>query len=581
MMKRTRIIKLLTVFLIALSISYQVDEGNSQATAAPQTPSQAYAQKMGKGWNVFNTYDSFRTDDLSLSDETSWGQPKVTQELILSAKAKGFDSIRIPMTAYTRYTLGADGHYVIHSEWLAKYKQVVDWAVDADLYVMINLHHDSWTWLSNWDGNKASEEYKRYVDLWTQLANHFKNEPERVMFETMNEPYFENDTGTITKQDKLDMINQAAYDVIRSSGGNNATRMIVLPTYSTSADMDKANAAYHFIAGLNDPNLIATVHFYSDWVFSGNLGRTGFDEKLYDGVQDTPRSNIDQMFNTLNHALISKGIGVVIGEYGWLSPDDGAAKMQSGEKRKYLEYLNYKASQYGVSSLIWPGAFWRVPPFDWHDEYGSTIQAANMKQRSSYSTGLNEIYVNQQAANDIQIPLTLNGNSFKHIIGVNTNDYSFNEATATLSISKAFINEKFNQGSNGTIADLVFVFSQGADWHQFIIKYSTPVFGTSTGTVTEGIQIPVQFNGTNVRRASLFDSSGNRLGSNSWFPYMMFGGEFTADYNEGTFSLLKDAFNGSVPDGQIKLRIEFYDGQSMNYSIQKSGNNVTGLGIVF
>ncbi|WP_339782991.1 X2-like carbohydrate binding domain-containing protein [Paenibacillus sp. FSL R7-0313] len=231
--------------------------------------------------------------------------------------------------------------------------------------------------------------------------------------------------------------------------------------------------------------------------------------------------------------------------------------------------------------MIWPGAFWRVPPFNWHDEYGTTIQAANMKQRSSYSTGLNEIYVNQQAANDIQIPLTLNGNSFKHIKGVHKKYYSLDEATSTLTISKEFINEKFNQASNGIIADLVFEFSKGAEWHQLIVKHSMPVFEMTAGTITEGIVIPVQYNGTNVRRASLLDESGNRIGGNSWFPYMKFGSDFTADYTDGTFTLLKDAFDSSVPDGKLKVRIEFYDGQSMNYSIQKSGNNVTGLGIVF
>nr|WP_145401155.1 cellulase family glycosylhydrolase [Paenibacillus xylanexedens] len=579
-MNRTRLLRRFTIFLISFSISFHTFYISAEA-ASQISPSQDYVLKMGKGWNVFNTYDSFRTDDFSLSDETSWGQPRVTQELILAAKAKGFDSIRIPMTAYTRYTLGADGHYVINTEWLDKYKQVVDWAVDAGFYVMINLHHDSWSWLSAWDGNKESEEYKRFVDLWTQLANHFKDEPHKVMFETINEPYFDSDSGMITKQDKLNQINQAAYDVIRSTGGKNSTRMIVVPTYSTSADVQHADAAYHFIAGLNDPNIIATVHFYSDWVFSGNLGITGFDEKLYEGRVDTPRGNVDLMFETLNNALISKGVGVVIGEYGWLSPDEGAAKMQSGEKIKYLEYLNYKASQNGVSSMIWPGPFSRLPSFEWHPEFGATIQAANQKQRSSYSTGLNELYFKQPVQNDIQIQLTLNGNTFEHIKGVNPQYYSFNNSTSTLTISKNFINEKFNQHANGVIADLVFVFSKGADWHQYFIRYSTPVFGTASGNITEGLHIPVEYRGAKVRRASLLDTTGKRVGGNSWFPYMKFGSDFTADYNDGSLSLLKDAFDSSVPNGALILKVEFYHGQIVNYALQKSGNTVTGSGIVF
>lgn len=345
------------------------------------------------------------------------------------------------MTAYTRYTLGADGHYVINVEWLERYKEVVDWAV----YVMINLHHDSWIWLSDWDGNTQSEEYKRYVDFWTQLADYFKDQPNTVMFETINEPGFKAAAGSITTQDKLNMINQAAYQAIRNSGGNNANRMIVIPTYYTSADVDKADATYNFIADLNDPNIIATVHFYSDWVFSGNLGITGFDEQLYDGSPDTPRSHIDLLFNTLQQSFMSKGIGVVIGEYGWLSPDSGAAEMQPGEKQKYLEYLNYKATQYGVSPMIWPPAFERVPPYDWIPSYGPVIKAAIEGQRSSYSTGSNEIYISQNVKSGIEIPLTLNGNSFVGIEWLKKNEYSYDEATATITLSERFVNKELGQ----------------------------------------------------------------------------------------------------------------------------------------
>ncbi|WP_373231208.1 cellulase family glycosylhydrolase [Cohnella sp.] len=580
-MKRTKWIRKLTALVVTLSMMLAFGFGNLQPVSAEAiSPSQAYVQAMGIGWNVFNTFDSLRTDDFSLSDETSWGQPRVTQDLILSAKAKGFDSIRIPMTAYTRYTLGADGHYVINSAWLERYKEVVDWAVDAGFYVMINLHHDSWIWLSSWDGNTQSEEYKRYVDLWTQLADYFKDEPNTVMFETINEPGFTAATGSITTQDKLNMINQAAYQVIRNSGGNNATRMVVIPTYYTSADVDKADATYNFIAGLNDPNIIATVHFYSDWVYSGNLGITGFDEQLYIGSPETPRKNIDLMFNTLYNSFIAKGVGVAIGEYGWLAPDEGAAANQPGEKQKYLEYFNYKASQYGISPMIWPGAFDRVAaPYAWNPLYGPVINAAVQGQRSSYSTGLNEIYIKNKVTSGIQIPLTLNGNSFVGIAGLNKKDYSYHAATATLTLSKEFVNKKFN-GGYGIIADLVLRFSSGADWHQYLIKYAPPVFQTAIGTTTDGITIPVTFNGSKIRRATAFDGSGNRIGPNSWFRYMQFGNEFTADYNNGTFSILNGFFNSSVLDGTIKFTIELYDGQVINYAIQKSGTDVTGIGVV-
>ena len=231
--------------------------------------------------------------------------------------------------------------------------------------------------------------------------------------------------------------------------------------------------------------------------------------------------------------------------------------------------------------MIWPGAFDRVvAPYDWDPSYGPVVKAGIKGQRSSYATGLNEIYIKQKVTSGIQIPLTLNGNSFVGIAGLTNKDYSYNAATATLTLSKDFVNRKFN-GSYGTIADLVLKFSAGADWHQYVIKYAAPVFKTAVGTTTEGITIPVTYNGSKIRRAAAFNASSERIGPNSWSRYMHFGGgEYSADYNNGTFSISKGFFNDSVLDGTIKFTIEFFDGQIINYAVQKSGTNVTGIGVV-
>lgn len=356
------------------------------STVPPVLSSLDYVKAMGTGWNLFNTFDM------------TWGTPPVvTQDLILALKAKGYDSIRMPFTVETRVTLGADGHYVIDPTFLATYKKTVDWAVEAGLYVMINLHHDSY-WLRKWNGDKSSEEYKKYVDLWIQLADLFKDEPNTVCFETINEPVFDYPTATISAQDMLDMINQAGYDIIRNSGGNNATRMIVIPTYVTNADTDSATKTYNFISSLNDPNIIATVHFYSDWLYSTNIGITGFDEYFTaDKPNDTPRTHVEQLFNVLNDSFMSKGVGVIIGEYGLLGNDIIACTPanQLGEKIKYYELINYLATQNNVCLMIWSGAFDRTPPYTWDSVVGDTLVASMQGERSSYATGYNEIYLSQ------------------------------------------------------------------------------------------------------------------------------------------------------------------------------------------
>ena len=241
-LKKKKLLTRLATFIITLSMVAPSTFARGYVVKAEEnqkTSSQKYVEEMGKGWNLGNTFDGVDTDvnkeDLG---ETAWGNPIVTKDFINEIKEKGYDSIRMPMTAYRRFT-EVDGKYVMNEAWLNRYKEVVDWAVEDDLYVMINLHHDSWLWLKYWDGNVESKEYKMFVDLWEQIADKFKDSSELVSFETINEPQFSDtkEDGTqieVNAQTRLDMLNKAAYDIIRNLGGNNDTRMIIIPTMNTN-----------------------------------------------------------------------------------------------------------------------------------------------------------------------------------------------------------------------------------------------------------------------------------------------------------------------------------------------------------
>ena len=242
-----------------------------------------YVKAMGNGWNLGNSLecpnDSGAEPD---KGEEEWGNPAVTKELIQAAKAKEFDNIRIPLTINHRYTVNEnakDGEYkyIIKKEYLDRAKEVIGWALSEDLYVLTNLHHDSWTWLKYWDGVETSEEYRKYKDFWGQLAEAFKDESDKLCFETINEydPVYPEGNENIARE-KVTKINQAAYDVIRASGGNNGTRMIVMPTFVHNHEEKNSSVLSRFILSLNDPNLIATVHYYSEWVYAYNIGKTGF-----------------------------------------------------------------------------------------------------------------------------------------------------------------------------------------------------------------------------------------------------------------------------------------------------------------
>lgn len=541
------------------------------------TRSQEYVNAMGRGWNLGNSFESLDTNlDVEDRGECTWGNPVVTKDLIHAIKEKGFNSVRIPVTYYRRVS-EVNGKYVIDTAWLSRVKEVVDWCLDEDLHVLINMHNESWLWLNSWDGNKSSKEYIEYQQLWEQIAEYFKDEPDELCFETINEPYFDNDTGSVTQQDKLDEINKCAYTAIRNAGGKNVTRMIVMPAYSTNDG--KCEPLYKLINSLNDENIIATIHYYGAYCFGANLGSTGFDDPV-NGGEDTARDCVKASFDTVYNELISKGIGVVVGEWGLLGNDSGVECNEIGEELKYDEYMGQVARSYGVCLMMWDnGSYIDRYDYTWKNQKIGDMLEASMTRRSSYVAGHDDLYFKEEAAEDVSIPLTLNGNTFKGIEGLTEGtDYTYDKDSATVTLSKTYINKCFNQmeaDKYGVIADLVFTFSDGADWHEGLVKYGDVTYGEASGS-TDSIQIPVSYKGTKLRRVAVYQASGNVGQNHTWCSYLQFGKDFIPDYENGTLklasSILKDA---SVKDGKMEVIAEFWDGQKTAIWMNKEGSQIT------
>lgn len=546
----------------------------------PSTRSNQYVAAMGQGWNLGNSFDGFDAD-LNCEDqgELAWGNPAVTKELIQAVKAKGFDSIRMPMTIYRRYS-EKDGTYRIDESWLARYKEVVDWAVDEGLYVMVNIHHDSWTWLASWDGNTSSKEYVMFTQFWQQLASYFKDEPDQVCFETINEPYFDTDTGSITKYEKLDRINLAAYNTIRQSGGNNGTRMIVMPTYNTNHGF--CDDLYNLIDSLEDENIIATIHYYSEYHFGANLGTTSFDDGI-NGGEETARELANAAFTTTYQTFTANGIGVIVGEWGLLGNDSGVECNEIGEELKYDEYINEVARKDGFCLMMWDNGSYidrtDTVDYSWKNERIGNMVETSLNERSSTTDCLDILYFNEETTEDVLIPLRINGPEFKGIKGLTEGtDYTYDETAKTITLSASYVNAEFakmDSNTYGNFADLIIQFTSGADWHEYLCKFGSAEAGEAAGT-TDSITIPVTYNGTKVRRVGAYQRSGAVGPDHSWCRYLQFGKAFAPDYENGTFTL-KSLFlsDASVMDGPILVNIEMWDGQMIPVWLNKNGSVIT------
>ncbi len=327
------------------------------------------------GWNLGNTLDAFaggdptngwsgRNTSLGNNTETNWGQPKTTQAMIAGIKAKGFSSIRIPISWHDHI----DSKYTISASWMNRVKTVVDWAIAEGLYVIINVHHDNITpayctdkcHLGYSPASSCISESKRYLyNVWSQIALAFNNGyNERLIFETINEPRLPGDShewnwdaSCSTCKDAakcVNELNQLCLDAIRESGGNNAKRLVMVPAYVASPGA-ALNSAFKMPSDpSNEGRLALSVHMYSPYEFAmKDPGDTTFTQ--------THKNALEGELSALNENFVAKGIPVVIGEMG-------ATNKNNDEQRKaWFEYYLGKVKTYKMAAVLWDNGKWEVP----------------------------------------------------------------------------------------------------------------------------------------------------------------------------------------------------------------------------
>jgi len=327
-----------------------VDTGSVtfNGTSALQT-----VKEMKTGWNLGNTMDATASD--SLSSETSWGQPKTTKEMIDVLAATGMKTIRIP-TSWHNHII--DKKYTIDPTWMKRVKEIVDWAIANDMYVILNSHHDCWespTAMPPCQGYYPNptnqEESIRYLtNVWSQICLAFNNGyDEHLIFETMNEPRLRgtstewwNDKNSQEYRDAAECLNkqnQVVVDTIRKSGGNNQKRYIMVP--GLRAAVDSILASEFKLPEDDEPGkLIVSVHIYDPYDFAMNgKGPTEFVERF--------KSSLILTFKSLNTFYVARGIPVVIGEYGATNKNNPEARVE------WFQFFIKNTRKYGITACLW------------------------------------------------------------------------------------------------------------------------------------------------------------------------------------------------------------------------------------
>lgn len=318
----------------------------------PENEAMAFVKEMKIGWNLGNTFDAtrdgFKGDDLTI--ESYWCGVKTTEEMIEAVHQAGFNTLRLPVSWHNH----VDADFTINTPWLDRVQEVVDWAVQRDMYVILNIHHDNEKGYL-YPTNEHYETAEKYITaIWQQLAERFKDYDEHLIFEAMNEPRPKgtNQEWWFNSGDKfcqevagcINKLNQAFVNTVRAAGGNNADRYLMVPAYCASPDAACNTTYFKLPEDPADNKLIVSAHAYTPYSFA--LEKPGTSS--FSPMNAGQLSEIIRFVSSLHKTYVANGIPVVIGEFGAMNKKDNLQ-----DRVNFYAYYVATASSRNIPCVVW------------------------------------------------------------------------------------------------------------------------------------------------------------------------------------------------------------------------------------
>ncbi len=315
---------------------------------------QELAAKIKLGWNMGNSLEA-------IGGETAWGNPAATQELINLVKANGFNAVRLPCS-WNQY-LSNDATAEISVDWLERVKEVITYCVNNDMYVLLNIHWDGGWLENNCTADKQEMVNAKQKAFWEQIATYMRDFDEHLMFASANEPNVDN----AAQMNVLSKYHQTFINAVRSTGGKNAYRVLVVQGPST--DVEKTNNLMKLPTDVVENRIMVEVHYYTPYQFTlmdedatwGKMfyfwGANYHSATLIDRNSTWgEEATVDQMMGLMKTKYTSKRIPVILGEYAagrrsTLTGEDLALHLQS--RAWFLEYVTRKALANGILPFYW------------------------------------------------------------------------------------------------------------------------------------------------------------------------------------------------------------------------------------
>ncbi|NOY77872.1 MAG: cellulase family glycosylhydrolase [Calditrichaeota bacterium] len=265
-------------------------------------------QKMGRGINLGNT--------LEAAKEGNWAAP--AQEFYFDDyKDAGMTCVRIPVR-WDQHTQ-VDSPYTVDSTWMARVEQVADWALDRGMVAIINAHHDDWLY------ENFPQNLPRFESIWRQIAEHFKDKPDNLVFEIINEPYFD------LSKEQVDTLNR---DILRIIRQTNPTRIVIITgggknSYQAPLQIDLPD----------DPYIMAYFHYYRPFSF------THGDQYTWGTADD--RAEIRENFQEVADWSSTNHVPILLGEFGVNKDKDRSSLLA------WYQTVVNEAVKHGFAFTVW------------------------------------------------------------------------------------------------------------------------------------------------------------------------------------------------------------------------------------
>ncbi|KAI0008277.1 glycoside hydrolase family 5 protein [Xylariaceae sp. FL0662B] len=484
-----------------------------------------WVSAISPGWNLGNTLDS-------VPDEGSWNNPPVQAETFKDIKDAGFKSVRIPVTYADHYTSGSPD-WTVAPEWLQRVSDVVDMALAADLYVLTNMHHDSWEWADvSAEGVNLTMIEEKIRATWVQIGETLGCKPSSVALEPINEPPAEDaEDGA-----ELNRINELFLQALEESGGFNAQRVVTL--VGGAMDSIKTSQWFEAPTGYKNPWALQ-YHYYSpyDFVF-GAWGKTILSDSDIATVEAELR-NIRGNFTD---------VPLVIGEF-----DASPLNCEPAARRRYMDVVARTATELNTAVMVWDNGedhFNRGTKV-WKDPHEiAVLLGAVAGERNSLAVATTDATATEQSSSafvfhkvgdevtEQTISIELNGNTLTSITTDDgtelaaDSDYSVSDGDITFSSS--FLSQYMSADAEpGSVANLTLTFSAGATVGVEMVQWTVPTISVTESRAVAGadLKIPVTWGGLHYAAAvKMLRSDGVYL-FDDWTQYL---GPLQAAY--GTWS---------------------------------------------